>query len=454
MIKVLAVDDSPTMHRLFKMIFSEDEYQLKLSDNGEDGLELADEMEPDVILLDFIMPKMNGFHFCKALRSNSKLGDVPVLLITSKAEDVGDKFIDKFTNIKCIAKPFQPDELIEKMNEIMEESRVHVEPVATDDQIETPIGDNVSSIETDGVRTDTADSVSAADIVSAVDDVQIDMPTTSETEVSELIEEPAEVQTSSSHTTAINQIISKVEKDILPTLRGTIERFLRFETGYMISDVSGDAITLNRFAELLNGNSGEMIVFNNEKDYHILFENGELFAAWCGDEPLRAIFEMLQDVSGLCLLEVETISELYEQLRVAGFKDSLLRKCYQFYLMSVVSDILEEDSVQFYINEIDISENYRSSLKIDVADVDKFYKEFVEERTEINKILFDDYIVLEKQDVDPKDLKEFENTVLGLCDGQRNLNKILSYFGQNRQFVKNTIGMLILTGYIKTLGGS
>lgn len=444
MIKVLAVDDSPTMHRLFKMIFSEDDYQLKLSDNGEDGLVMADEMEPDVILLDFIMPKMNGFHFCKALRSNSKLGDVPVLLITSKAEDVGDKFIDKFSNIMCIAKPFQPDELIEKMTEIIAECKpapVVEIPDAVND-IEDVIEDRISELEEKSEAPAAVEPEVISEEVPVVESVEEERSVEVEKSAEESVIAPVGGQAS-----VINQIISKVEKDILPTLRGSIERFLKFETGYMISDISGEMLDLTRFKELANC-TGEMIVFNNEKDYHFIFENGELFAAWLGDDFVKDIFELFQDVSGLCLLEVESISELYEQLRTAGLNDGLLKKCYQFYLMSVLSDVLEGETMQFYVNEIDVGEQYRSRMKMNVADVEKYFNEFIEERTEINKVLFDDYIVPEKQDVDLKDLTDFEKTILNLCDGRRNLNKILSFFGQNRQFVKNTIGMLILTGYI------
>lgn len=442
MIKVLAVDDSPTMHRLFKMIFSEEDYQLRLSDNGEDGLVLADEIKPDVILLDFIMPKMNGFHFCKALRSNPKLENVPVLLITSKAEDVGDKFIDKFSNIKCIAKPFQPDELIEKMNNIIKECEID-SVVESSDNIEEIVADRISSLEVNNKPSFNNSMSKQSEANNGI--IQQKRINNNTAKVDTLVEE---IPLAKDQASVINKIISRVEKDVLPTLRGTIERFLKFETGYMISDISGDSIDLIRFTELASSCTGEIIIFNNEKDYHFIFENGTLLSAWFGDNFVKDAFELFQDVSGLCLLEVESLTELYEQLRLSNLSDGLIKKCYQFYLMSILSNILESENMQFYFNEIDINEQFRSSLGMNVIDIDKYFTEFIEERTEINKILFDNYIIPEKQDVNLKDLTDFEKTILNLCDGKRNLNKILSFFGNNRQFVKNTIGMLILTGYI------
>ncbi|MEF3254537.1 MAG: response regulator, partial [Deferribacterales bacterium] len=133
MYKILAIDDSPTMHRLFKMIFNEDDYELRLADSGYLGLELVKEFKPDIILLDFVMPKLNGFQFCKILREEMGINDIPILLITSKAEDVGDKFAERFFKVDYIAKPFQPEDLIEKIKIILSTKDVSQEDKLFDD---------------------------------------------------------------------------------------------------------------------------------------------------------------------------------------------------------------------------------------------------------------------------------------------------------------------------------
>ncbi len=434
MIKVLAVDDSPTMHRLFKMIFSDDEYDLKLSDNGEDGIQIAEEFLPDIILLDFIMPKMNGFHFCKIIRTNPNLKDVPIILITSKAEDVGDKFENKFDNIQCIAKPFQPDELIDKMKTALQEKEKQKE------NINSEIDDKFENILQEKISTETPEE-------------KISVETTEETMEVVVEEKTSHTVIDTDSSSVINQIIAKIETKVLPTLRNSIEKFLRFETGYMISELKGDSITVEKVQEIMSSSAGELILFNSDSNYHFLFENGELFCAWAGDNKIVDIFELFQDISGVCLLEVSNLIELYEQMRNMGFSDSYLKKCYQFYLMSMISNIVDNDNLQYYLNEVDIEEDFRTPLKLDVLKLSTYYNEFIEERAEINKVLYDEYLFLEKQNVDMSNLNDFEIKVLSLCNMKQNLNKILSYFGENRQYVKNVLGMLVLTGYANIVRG-
>ncbi len=428
MIKVLAVDDSPTMHRLFKMIFSEDEYDLKLSDNGDDGLQIAEEFQPDVILLDFIMPKMNGFHFCKMIRTNPKLKDIPILLITSKAEDVGDKFENKFDNIQCIAKPFQPDDLIEKMKNALQEKK------KTTVHIENEIDDKFEDI----LKNKGFDETQTSNEISTV----------------ETVEDNTSIQTINTDSqSVINQIISKIETKVLPTLRNSIEKFLKFETGYMISELKGESISVERMQEIMSNSVGELILFNSEIHYHFLFENGELFAGWTGDNKIEGIFELFQDISGVCLLDVPSLTELYEQIRNIGLSDSYVKKCYQFHIMSLIADIMDNDNLQYYVNDIDIDDEFRTPLRVDILKLSTYYNEFVEERAEINKILYDEHLYLEKQNVETENLSEFEKKILDLCNLKQNLNKILSFFGQNRQYVKNVLGMLVLTGYANIIRG-
>lgn len=102
---------------------------------------------------------------------------------------------------------------------------------------------------------------------------------------------------------------------------------------------------------------------------------------------------------------------------------------------------------------MDIEEDFRTPLKLDVLKLSTYYNEFIEERAEINKVLYDEYLFLEKQNVDMSNLNDFEIKVLSLCNMKQNLNKILSYFGENRQYVKNVLGMLVLTGYANIVRG-
>ena len=120
--RILVVDDSPTVRRLAELILSPQGYIVHTADDGDKGLELAKKINPAVILVDFVMPKMNGYIFCKTLRADPNFENVPLILITSKGEDVGQKFEKDFGVLEYFTKPFEPDDLIKKLDEVLQAS--------------------------------------------------------------------------------------------------------------------------------------------------------------------------------------------------------------------------------------------------------------------------------------------------------------------------------------------
>ncbi|GBE37180.1 hypothetical protein BMS3Bbin07_01340 [bacterium BMS3Bbin07] len=116
---VLIVDDSLTVRRLVEVVLSREGYEVYTAPDGDEGLEIARKVIPSIILVDFVMPRMNGYKLCKLIRSDRKLKDIPLILITSKGEDVGQSFEEKFCVLHYFQKPFEPDELIEKINEVL-----------------------------------------------------------------------------------------------------------------------------------------------------------------------------------------------------------------------------------------------------------------------------------------------------------------------------------------------
>ncbi|WP_297210529.1 MULTISPECIES: response regulator [Thermodesulfovibrio] len=113
--KILVIDDSPLVRKLAEVSLQEKGYEVYTSADGEEGLRLAEDIKPDLILVDFIMPKMTGSQFCKSLRENNDLKDTPVILITGKGETVGQTFIEKYGVIDYFIKPFKSEDLIDKV---------------------------------------------------------------------------------------------------------------------------------------------------------------------------------------------------------------------------------------------------------------------------------------------------------------------------------------------------
>lgn len=116
---VLVVDDSPTVRRLVELVLSQKGFDVMSAEDGESGLEMARKHRPRIILVDFVMPRMNGHMFCKALREDENLRDVPVILVSSKSEVVGQAFEESFGIVHYFTKPFEPDALVAKINEVL-----------------------------------------------------------------------------------------------------------------------------------------------------------------------------------------------------------------------------------------------------------------------------------------------------------------------------------------------
>ena len=121
--KILIIDDSPTVQRLIEMILSSQRYQVILASDGEEGIAKAQSERPSVILVDFVMPKMNGFQGCKILKEDPGLSDTPIILVTSKGDKVGSKFVDVLGITEYFAKPFQPEELLAKIREVIDRKK-------------------------------------------------------------------------------------------------------------------------------------------------------------------------------------------------------------------------------------------------------------------------------------------------------------------------------------------
>jgi CheY-like chemotaxis protein len=117
--KILDIDDSPTVQRLIEMILASQGYEVILASDGEEGIAKARSERPAVILVDFVMPKMNGFQVCKILKEDPDFRDTPIILVTAKGDKVGSKFVDALGITDFFTKPFQPDELLAKIRDVI-----------------------------------------------------------------------------------------------------------------------------------------------------------------------------------------------------------------------------------------------------------------------------------------------------------------------------------------------
>ena len=122
--KILIIDDKPENLTLFKDILQPYNYDLSLTTNGLSALEIAKEFHPELILLDVVMPKIDGYEVLKRLKTESSTKDIPVIFLTANdsTEDVVKGF--EAGVVDYIPKPFHPKELLARVETHLQKAKL------------------------------------------------------------------------------------------------------------------------------------------------------------------------------------------------------------------------------------------------------------------------------------------------------------------------------------------
>ena len=118
--RVLVVDDTPANLAVLKETLAPEGYKLAFANTGEKALEIAAQINPDLILLDVMMPGIDGYETCSRLKQDDKTKDIPIIFITAKkeTEDIVHGF--KVGGIDYVPKPFQQEEICSRVRTHLE----------------------------------------------------------------------------------------------------------------------------------------------------------------------------------------------------------------------------------------------------------------------------------------------------------------------------------------------
>jgi len=113
--KILIVDDEVDLVKTIRFSMEAEGYMVLASYNGEDALNQARKENPDLIVLDIMLPKLDGYKVCRLLKFDEQYKNIPILMLTAKTQQK-DKLLGKETGAdEYITKPFDMDELMEKV---------------------------------------------------------------------------------------------------------------------------------------------------------------------------------------------------------------------------------------------------------------------------------------------------------------------------------------------------
>ena len=121
--KIFIVEDEPSIVQLVKYNLEKENFKVLVSNNGEEGLQEIKKTEPDLILLDWMLPDLSGIDICKALRKDTKFKNVPIIMLTARSQEE-DKVLG--LNVGAddyLPKPFSNLELIARVNALLRRSK-------------------------------------------------------------------------------------------------------------------------------------------------------------------------------------------------------------------------------------------------------------------------------------------------------------------------------------------
>ncbi|MBN1303776.1 MAG: response regulator [Anaerolineales bacterium] len=122
--RILCIEDEPEMIDLIRLILSRRGFEVDGAAGGTEGLQKIRELLPDLVLLDLMMPDMDGWEVYQQMKADNKTRDIPVIVVTAKAQS-----IDKVLGLHIakvddyISKPFSPQDLLESVDRILFPSR-------------------------------------------------------------------------------------------------------------------------------------------------------------------------------------------------------------------------------------------------------------------------------------------------------------------------------------------
>jgi DNA-binding response OmpR family regulator len=120
---ILVVDDSATVLRVAEFVLTNAGYRVTCVERAEEVVEIAKRVKPRLVLLDFAMPGMSGYDVCRRLGEDTHLEDIPIVIMNTRGDAVGERFIREMGIVDHITKPFAPEALLAVVQHTLDKTR-------------------------------------------------------------------------------------------------------------------------------------------------------------------------------------------------------------------------------------------------------------------------------------------------------------------------------------------
>jgi DNA-binding response OmpR family regulator len=117
--KILVVDDEPNVVKTLTFVLKKEGYDVSSATNGEEALFKAHEFRPDLMFLDVMMPKKNGYEVCQELKNDSSMKDIHIVILSAKGQEADkERALNAGAN-EFITKPFSPISVLNRVKELL-----------------------------------------------------------------------------------------------------------------------------------------------------------------------------------------------------------------------------------------------------------------------------------------------------------------------------------------------
>ncbi len=121
--KILIVDDEPDVASLLNLMLRSKGYETIIASDGQEALEKARHEQPDLIVLDIMLPRLDGYKVARMLKFDEKFSHIPIIMVTAKIQEKDKKTGLEMGADAYVTKPFDTAMLLEKINEVLSKSK-------------------------------------------------------------------------------------------------------------------------------------------------------------------------------------------------------------------------------------------------------------------------------------------------------------------------------------------
>jgi DNA-binding response OmpR family regulator len=143
--KILVIDDSKVIRMRVRDMLPQGNFDILEARDGVEGYNLIRSEKPNLIMLDFLLPKMSGWEVYQEIQKEYELKSIPLVLMSGRKEEVLEKLTEPFEYFAFVEKPFEQRELVAAIKEAMVKAKKHPKPVAVAASVSTSVSTSAST---------------------------------------------------------------------------------------------------------------------------------------------------------------------------------------------------------------------------------------------------------------------------------------------------------------------